>query len=180
MIGIQDDTRIYESPTSEADAWAGTPASAGAGIKVALATSAEDEMTPEHQAAARKRCGDQILLSVADGPEAIEIYTSEDEGVVDWSPSFPAVYLQVNMDGMRFKCGPFTLGSIHAQLMEQLSKEHIQRLEAVAMAARGFRQYVEPYYKADDKQEYRLMAQLTMPMQDWEALEAALKQLEER
>lgn len=37
----------------------------------------------------------KILLDVGDGPEGIKIYTSEDEGVIDWSSTEPTVYLEI-------------------------------------------------------------------------------------
>jgi hypothetical protein len=61
-----------------------------------------------------------FLLDVGDGPEGIQIYTSEEEGVVDWSQTFPPVYLEATLWGARVKLGPFTLGSIHTQLKERL------------------------------------------------------------
>lgn len=61
-----------------------------------------------------------VLLSVADGPEHIELYTSEDEAVVDWAKDFPALYISVSC-GMNScaKFGPFSLSS---NLIEQLAK----------------------------------------------------------
>jgi hypothetical protein len=50
----------------------------------------------------------KILLDVNDGPEGITIYTSESEGVVDWSQSFPALYVVVVVNGAQAKFGPFT------------------------------------------------------------------------
>lgn len=64
----------------------------------------------------------RILLSVADGPEGIEIYTSDDEGVVDWSPAFPAVYITASLNGAMVKLGPFTLKAIYEQLRERLER----------------------------------------------------------
>lgn len=61
-----------------------------------------------------------VLLSVADGPEHIEIYTSEEEGVVDWASSFPAVYLTATVQGVSIKLGPFELPEIYKQLKEQI------------------------------------------------------------
>jgi hypothetical protein len=63
-----------------------------------------------------------ILLSVGDGPEGIEIYTSEDEGVIDWSSTFPAVYLTASLNGASVKLGPFTMGSIYKQLLSCLKE----------------------------------------------------------
>jgi len=64
----------------------------------------------------------KILLEVADGPEHICIYTSEDEGIVDWSPTFPAVYLTASINGAGVKLGPFTLSRIFEQLKSSLVK----------------------------------------------------------
>lgn len=60
------------------------------------------------------------LLSVGDGPEGIEIYTSQDEGVVDWATSFPAVYLTASINGAQVKLGPFTMPGIYRQLLDEL------------------------------------------------------------
>lgn len=60
----------------------------------------------------------EVLLSVADGPEGIEIYQSADEAVVDWSGDIPAVYLVATLDGAMVKLGPFQL--IRKQLLEKL------------------------------------------------------------
>lgn len=71
-------------------------------------------------------CGDKkILLSVADGPEGIEIYTSEDEGMVDWSPSFPAVYVVINTQDAMVKLGPFQLRSIYDGLAAALKPRKV-------------------------------------------------------
>lgn len=69
---------------------------------------------------AEERPDKKILLSVADGPEGIEIYTSEEEGMVDWSPAFPAVYIVVNTHDAMFKAGPFSLPAIYEQLVAAL------------------------------------------------------------
>jgi hypothetical protein len=62
----------------------------------------------------------QILFSVADGPESIEIYTSDHEGVVDWSSTFPAVYLSATLNGAYVKLGPFQLSAIYNGIKEAL------------------------------------------------------------
>lgn len=54
----------------------------------------------------------KTLLFVADGPESIEIYTSENEAVVDHSPLIPVVYLIASTHGAYVKLGPFCLESI--------------------------------------------------------------------
>ncbi len=49
----------------------------------------------------------QVLLRVEDGPESIEIYTSEDEGIIDWASTLPGVYLTATVNGASVKLGPF-------------------------------------------------------------------------
>lgn len=61
-----------------------------------------------------------ILLEASDGPEGIQIYTSEEEGVVDWSPAFPALYVVVNTQDAMVKVGPFQLKTVYEQLIKQL------------------------------------------------------------
>ncbi len=60
-----------------------------------------------------------VLLDVHDGPEGIKIYTDDDRGVIDWSNSFPAVYLEVSINGAFAKFGPFSLDAIYRQLAQQ-------------------------------------------------------------
>ena len=64
----------------------------------------------------------QILLSVADGPESIELYTSEDEAVVDWARDSPALYLTATVAGSYVKLGPFMLSSILEGVKQALEK----------------------------------------------------------
>lgn len=54
----------------------------------------------------------KILFSIADGPESVEIYTSEDEAVVDFAACYPAMYLTATVNGASVKLGPFHLKSI--------------------------------------------------------------------
>lgn len=61
----------------------------------------------------------RVLLLVADGPEGIEIYTSKDEAVVDWSPHVPALYVVVTIQDAMVKLGPFQMGTIQRQLAEK-------------------------------------------------------------
>jgi hypothetical protein len=61
----------------------------------------------------------QVILSAADGPEGIEIYTSEEEGIVDWSPASPALYLVASVNGASIKLGPFGRG-VRDQLLGRL------------------------------------------------------------
>lgn len=71
-----------------------------------------------------------VILSAADGPEGIEIYTSEEEGVVDWSPTSPAMYLVATVNGAMVKLGPFGRG-VWDQLLTALQ----QHPTGVVMAA---------------------------------------------
>lgn len=65
----------------------------------------------------------KILLDVADGPEGIKIYTSEDDGVVDWSSTFPAVYIIINTHDAMVKLGPFQCSKIYNELVSKLKIE---------------------------------------------------------
>jgi hypothetical protein len=51
----------------------------------------------------------KVLLDVADGPEGITIYTSEDRAVVDWAEQCPALYLSASLNDAHVNLGPFTL-----------------------------------------------------------------------
>ena len=64
----------------------------------------------------------KILLLAADGPESIEIYTSEVEGIIDWSPSFPALYVKITLQGVSAKFGPFTLSTIYNEIIKALKE----------------------------------------------------------
>jgi hypothetical protein len=73
---------------------------------------------------AQPRISDRkILLEVGDGPEGIVIYESEEEGVVDWSPALPAIYVEVTVQDAMVKLGPFQLASIRHKLYEKLHLE---------------------------------------------------------
>lgn len=63
----------------------------------------------------------QVLLNVGDGPEGITIYTSEDQGIIDWSPSWPALYIEISINGASSKFGPFTLPAIHNGIKSALN-----------------------------------------------------------
>lgn len=65
----------------------------------------------------------RVLLSVADGPESIEIYTSEDEGAVDWGLDAPALYLTATLQGAYVKIGPFCLRAIREGVEAGLKHE---------------------------------------------------------
>ena len=62
----------------------------------------------------------QTLLFVGDGPEVIDIYTSDQRGVIDAAQTFPAVYVGIAIDGARCTMGPFTLAAIYQQLEKAL------------------------------------------------------------
>jgi hypothetical protein len=64
----------------------------------------------------------QILLSVGEGPEGIQIFTSDDRGVVDWSSTFPAMYLYASVNGASVLLGPFQMKTIYDQLLLALGK----------------------------------------------------------
>lgn len=62
-----------------------------------------------------------VLLAIGDGPEGIEIYTSDQEGVIDWAATLPALYVSVTINGAMAHFGPFVLSkSLIAQLNMQL------------------------------------------------------------
>ncbi len=58
----------------------------------------------------------RVLFSAGDGPEHIEFYVSEDEGVVDWASDLPALYLTASVNGAYIKLGPFQMKSIRQAL----------------------------------------------------------------
>jgi hypothetical protein len=62
-----------------------------------------------------------ILLQAQDGPEGIEIYTDDDEGVVDWAITFPPVYVTISINGAMAKFGPFTLPKIYKDVARALA-----------------------------------------------------------
>lgn len=64
---------------------------------------------------------DEVFLDIGDGPEGFKIYTDDNRGVVDWSPTFPPVYVDISINGMSATVGPFTLASIYKQLKEKFN-----------------------------------------------------------
>lgn len=54
----------------------------------------------------------KILFSSADGPESLEIYTSEDGAIVDWAGDIPALYVNATINGACVNLGPFHLSKI--------------------------------------------------------------------
>jgi len=67
----------------------------------------------------------RVLFSVGDGPESIEIYTSENRAVVDWAADYPALYIDVTLRDVQVHLGPFTLRSIR----EAVEKALVRREE---------------------------------------------------
>jgi hypothetical protein len=64
----------------------------------------------------------KILFDIDDGPEGITIYTSDEEGVVDWGNDLPALYLEASLHGANFKLGPFQLSTIRKYFEEAAKK----------------------------------------------------------
>jgi hypothetical protein len=65
-----------------------------------------------------------ILLEAADGPEGIEIYTDDEEGIVDWACTFPSVYVNISINGAMAKFGPFTLPKIYKDIEKAVSPSY--------------------------------------------------------
>jgi hypothetical protein len=65
-----------------------------------------------------KRDDKKVLLEVGDGPESISIYTSDERGVVDWSPDLPALYLEATTQDTHVRLGPFQLSTIRKYFEE--------------------------------------------------------------
>lgn len=56
------------------------------------------------------------LLKAADGPESIEIYTSDHEGVSNWSQDSPAMFLSATTMDCLVHLGPFHLATVREQV----------------------------------------------------------------
>lgn len=63
-----------------------------------------------------------VLLELADGPEAIVIYTSEDQAVNDWAATIPALYIEAAVQGAHVLIGPFNLKSIRDGMIAALTR----------------------------------------------------------
>ena len=63
----------------------------------------------------------KTLLEVGDGPEGIAIYTSEDEGIVDWSSTEPTVYIEICNNETYFRVR-LTMQKTVDELLKALSK----------------------------------------------------------
>lgn len=65
----------------------------------------------------------EFLLSACNGFEKIDIYLSEEEGMVDWGP-VPSLYLEASLHDVFVKLGPFALTeALVKQLKEQLKTQ---------------------------------------------------------
>jgi len=95
----------------------------------------------------------EFLLEIGDGSDGIEIYTSEDEAVVDWATDIPALYLTVSCGMLvNAKFGPFPLSrSLIEQLREKLkmTKERCCRPEMPESAT----EREESYERSNTKQQ---------------------------
>ena len=65
----------------------------------------------------------KVLLSVGDGPEGIEIYTSEERAVVDWASDIPALYVDVSLNNVTAHFGPFWLSKALIEQLRSVLKE---------------------------------------------------------
>lgn len=72
----------------------------------------------------------KVILSASDGPDHIEVYSSDAEGVVDFSPILPAVYLSASVQDCYVKMGPFQL----------LNREMLQSPSAAMVMLREWHQ----------------------------------------
>lgn len=70
----------------------------------------------------------KVLLSLSDGPEGIEIYTSEEAAIVEWSSDIPSLYISVTVDGAYVRLGPFHMKSIREGIERVL--DHTAAVEA--------------------------------------------------
>jgi hypothetical protein len=64
------------------------------------------------------------LLKVTDGPEGIEIYTDDDEAIIDWGAGIPGIYIIATASGAYVKIGPFQLKSIREGVERILNVPH--------------------------------------------------------
>lgn len=53
-----------------------------------------------------------VLFSAREGPESLEIYTSEDQAIVDDGVDIPGLYIKATLMGAAFYLGPFCCSSI--------------------------------------------------------------------
>ena len=65
------------------------------------------------------------LLFVADGPESIELYTSEEGAIIDFAKDCPALYLVATTAEAAVRLGPFHLRSIREGIEAALAKTFV-------------------------------------------------------
>jgi hypothetical protein len=58
----------------------------------------------------------KILFKCCDGPEGLEIYTSEQQAITDWATDYPALYLIADIQGSHVRLGPFQISKIRKSL----------------------------------------------------------------
>jgi len=68
----------------------------------------------------------KIIFDTGDGPEGLTVYTSEDEGVVDWSNTTPTVYVVIANDTGCFKIR-MTMQKVVDDLLAALGKSTVVR-----------------------------------------------------
>ena len=66
----------------------------------------------------------KIIFDTGDGPEGICVYTSEDEGAVDWADTTPAVYIEIGNYNTSFKIR-LTMQKVVDDLLAALSKSTV-------------------------------------------------------
>jgi hypothetical protein len=101
----------------------------------------------------------QVLLSIGDGPEGFEFYTSEEEAVVNWADDIPALYLTVSLDGVQAKFGPFKLKSIREKMEFILGEQKLS--DQLAEALKSFRDSDKGTYQQSVQQCEAALAQHT-------------------
>jgi len=65
---------------------------------------------------------DDVVFDIGDGPEGITLYFSEEEAIVDWAATVPALYLTASTNDSYVKLGPFILPKLHEFFREVQSK----------------------------------------------------------
>lgn len=68
----------------------------------------------------------KIIFDSGDGPEGICVYTSEDEGAVDWADTIPAVYIEIANYTTSFKIR-LTMQKVVDDLLAALGKSTVVR-----------------------------------------------------
>jgi hypothetical protein len=78
----------------------------------------------------------KTLFQAADGPECIHIYTSHDGGVVNFCADSPALFVELTVDGVYTRVGPFHLGSIRQAVEQALCAPRDAQLEKALKEAK--------------------------------------------